>query len=206
MKNTIGLMMVLRNERGRIKRCLNWHVPFVDEVAICDQESDDGTWEILKEYKKSVEKPFYLIRDKKWGFCEPSKQKTADLLKTDWVLYLDADEKFPKKFLKRMHKIVEENDHYGYTFPRNNIFRVKVFSNNVPIVPKWLKVQHPSRDYQLRLTRRDLSCFPPHLHHRVRIKSEKRNIGKMIYAIDHLKTLSEQWEDNQRYRIINKKK
>lgn len=200
-------MMVVRNERKRIKECLDWHLPFVDEVAIIDQMSDDGTWEFLKEYFKDDKYAYVITQDKQWGYCEPSKQKAADLLTTDWILYADADEKFPIEFLKEMHLMTENPDYDGYTCNRNNIFHVKVFGDNVPIEPKWLDVQHPAKDSQLRLTRASCSVFPAFLHNRVRVMNEKgeKRLGKTHFAIDHFKDIQEQWEDESRYKLINKK-
>lgn len=209
MKIKIGLMMVVRNEIKNIRECLEWHLPYVDEVSICDQQSTDGTWGILADFQKKSKIPFHLFIDEVWGYCEPSKQKTADKLNAEWILYVDADEKFSKAFLENMHNIIKDWDKAfdGFRFPRSNIFQVKVFDDNVPIKPKWLTVQHPARDPQLRLTRKSLSRFPVFLHHRVRIfnaKGEKR-MQDLPYPIEHRKTVMEQIEDNERYAIANKR-
>lgn len=207
MKN-IGLMMVVRNEKDKIRQCLDWHLPYIDEVAIVDQQSNDGTWEILQEYQKVSQIPFHVAQDKMHGYCEPSKQMAADLLNSEWLLYLDPDEKFPKNFLERMHELIENDAYDGFTFRRDNIFEVTVFDNNVPIGPKVLSILHPAHDYQFRLTKKKYSYFPPFLHHRVRIKkpkNEPEKIGKTIYHIEHRKTIRDQWDDNKRYNIINKK-
>jgi len=200
MKQTIGLMLVVRNEIKKIKECLDFHVPYVNEIAICDQQSDDGTWEFLKEYFKDKKIKHHLIQDKQWGYCEPSKQKTADLLSTDWLLYLDPDERFPRAFLIAMHGIVENPSYNGYNLPRNNFFDIQVYDDNVPIDPKVLTIQHPKRDPQLRLTRKSVSFFPSYLHHRVRITGKAYDLP---YPIEHRKTIVEQWEDNRRYKKIN---
>lgn len=199
-KQTIGLMMVVRNEEKRINKCLNWHLPYVDEVAICDQSSDDNTYPLLKEIKDSWNIPFTLIQDKNHGYCEPSKQMTADQLTTDWILYVDPDELFDKEFLTSMHKLVETYDYTGYNFFRRNIFRVKVFDENVPIEPKWLEVEHPKKDSQLRLTKKSVSRFPKHLHNRVRITGKAETLP---FKILHIKDISEQWDDNKRYKEVN---
>lgn len=210
MNPTIGLMLVVRNEIKRIKECLDYHMPFVDEVAVCDQQSDDGTWEYLGEMLTKAKVPVQLIQDKKWGFCEPSKQKTAELLHTEWILYVDPDEKFPLVFLEKMHEIVEEYGvlgvYNGFIFPRYNYFDVQVFDDNVPIKPKWLSIQHPAKDPQLRLTRASVSRFPEFLHHRVRVENEKgeKLVYELPYPIEHRKTLTEQWDDQKRYGKVNK--
>lgn len=202
MKQTIGLMMVVRNEAERIRECLEYHLPYVDEVAICDQSSDDGTFAILERLRRSCPIKFSLISDKNWGYCEPSKQTTADLLSTDWILYIDPDEQFPKQFLEVMHEMVKDKDFNGYNFYRRNIFKVQVFDDNVPIEPKWLEVEHPKKDSQLRLTRKSVSLFPTFLHHRVRITGRAYTT---MFPILHRKTVSEQWQDNERYVLINKR-
>lgn len=201
-EQSIGLMMVVRNEKHRIEKCLKYHIPFVDEIAICDQSSDDGTWEILEAYQQVSPVPFRLWRDENRGFCEPSKQKTADLLSTEWILYVDPDEEFSKYFLERMHEMVQDKKYNGYNFPRANIFNVKVYDDNVPIEPKWLQVQHPKKDSQLRLTRKSVSVFPEFLHHRVRITGTAYDTP---FPIKHFKDINEQWEDNRRYATINKR-
>jgi glycosyltransferase involved in cell wall biosynthesis len=205
INQTIGLMMVVRNEIKRIGKCLDWHLPYVDEVSICDQSSTDGTNQLLQEYKDKSKIPFRLWTDNPRGYCEPSKQITADLLKADWILYVDADEKFPIEFLKQMHNIVDIAKVDGFRFPRYNYFEVQVYDDNVPITPKWVTVLHPAKDPQLRLTRRSLSKFPVYLHHRVRIfnaKGEKLMVD-LPYPIEHKKTVKDQLEDNKRYAIAN---
>lgn len=207
MTQTVGLLLVVRNEKSRIEECLKWHIPYVDEVAVCDQQSDDGTYEILEAYKQVSPVPIHLIRDKNYGYCEPSKQKTADLLSTDWILYVDPDEVFPVKFLEIMHQQVEDERWDAYRFPRENVFHVQVFDDNVPIEPKWLEVTHPKKDHQVKLSRRIASTFPIYLHNRVRVdRNGEKLIYDLPYPIRHEKTISEQWEDNKRYAQVNKQK
>lgn len=207
MKQTCGLLMIVRNEEKRLKDCLNWHLPYVDEVAICDQESTDSTLSILEGFKSISQIPFKIYHDKNWGYCEPSKQVTASLLNTDWILYLDPDEKFPRIFLEKIHTVIETEEYDGFLFPRYNFFQVQIFDDNVPINPKWLTIQHPAKDPQLRLTRKSVSVFPEYLHHRVRIinKRGEKRMYQLPYPIEHLKTIKDQWEDQRRYKVINNK-
>ena len=200
-------MMVVRNEIKRIKECLDWHLPYVDEVVIVDQQSDDGTWEFLQDYFLGSKHDYQLLRDKQWGYCEPSKQMAFLALDSDWVFYVDADEKFPEPFLKDMHVLIQTDGCDGFIFPRDNIFNVRVFGENVPINPKILRVQHPSKDFQLRLTRSSCSTFPEHLHNRVRVlnKNGEKRLWKLPYPIEHIKDIEEQWGDEERYKRVNNK-
>lgn len=210
MKQTVGLLMVVRNEIKLIEKCLDYYMPYVQEVAICDQQSDDGTWNFLKKYQHKIISErgniFHIWRDKQWGYCEPSKQATANMLKTDWILYVDPDEVFPKSFLDIMHKQIEDPRWDAYRFPRENVFHVQVFDENVPIEPKWLEVTHPKKDHQVKLSRRSASIFPIYLHHRVQVnRSGQKLICDLPYWIRHEKTVSEQWKDNKRYGEVNHK-
>lgn len=204
---SVGLLVIVRNEIERIRDFLDYHLPFVDEISICDQMSDDGTYEVLQEYEKSSKIPFYLTRDDIGGTPEPSKQKTSEKLNSEWILYVDVDERFPLDFLKKMKKMLKDNDkrYDGYIFKRDNYFLVTIFDENVPIEPKKLWVKHPSEDSQLRLTRRRLSNFPDILHKRVRVdgKTSGDRIKVLKDAIEHRKTLEEQYEANRRYKKIH---
>jgi glycosyltransferase involved in cell wall biosynthesis len=201
-ENSIGLMCVVRNEAERIREFLDHTLPFVDEVAIADQQSDDGTWEILQEYQKDSVVPFKIWQDEKHGISEPSKQPTADMLSTEWVLYLDPDELMDIKALEQLHTFTKRADVDGFLFIRKNIFIVRVLGDNTPLEPKVLEVLHPTLDYQLRLTRRSKSMFPPQLHVRVRVRSEDGNeyLEKTQLTMEHRKTLKEQFDDDSRYK------
>ena len=198
---TIGLMMVVRNESTRIKNFMDYTLNFVDAVCVCDQQSDDGTWEIIQEYQKASKIPFDAWQDEQRGISEPSKQPTADRLKTDWILYLDPDEVVEQKFLEEMHTLIDDPVFDGYWLKRQNVFLVRVFGDNTPIEPKVLNVVHPAPDDQLRLTRKANSLFPNQIHVRVRVKRAdgKEYLKHTDYSIIHQKTLQEQFDDDKRY-------
>lgn len=195
--------MVVRNERHRIEENLKYHMKYFDEVAICDQSSDDGTFEVLEAIKQSSLIPFYLWQDKAHGNCEPSSNKTKDMLTTDWLVWIDADEKFPEDFLNHMHDISDNPNFNAYWLKRQNSFEVKVYDESIPVEPKTAIAVHEKIEYQLRFARRKFVDFPPFLHHRMRVKNEKGEevLGKLpFFTIIHRKTLEEQLLDNSRYK------
>jgi len=202
-QQTIGLLMGIYNEAGRIRACLQYHMPYVDEAVIVIQESDDGTEAIVDAYIK--ENPQYKIEAlhfPKMGCSEATLQYGADCLTTDWVLYVDADEQFPKRFLQDMHQTVSrEKVHNGYRFQRDNYFDIQIYNEAVPIEPKTIQIKHPARDSQVRLTRRSVTVFPPQIHVRARCRDEsgQEQIISLPDSIYHLKTLDEQWIDNKSY-------
>ena len=200
--DTVGFLMGVYNEEKRICECLDYHLPYFDEVVISVQKSEDKTLEICQEYQAKSDKPFYILDKPKVGFSEMFLQEACDKLSTEWVLYCDADEKFPINFLKNMKPMLKYETFYnGYRFPRHNYFDVQVFNDAVPIEPKVMRIRHPARDDQVRLTRRSMTIFPPQIHVRARVRDESgdEKIKTLDYAMYHLKSLDEQWIDNKAY-------
>lgn len=200
--NTVGFLMGVYNEEGRIRECLDYHLPFFDEVVISVQKSEDKTLEICQEYQAKSDKPFYILDKPKVGFSEKFLQEACDKLSTEWVLYCDADEKFDQMFLRKMHGILQKESFYnGFRFPRHNYFDIQVFNEAVPIEPKVIRARHPAHDDQVRLTRRSFTVFPPQIHVRARVRDESgdEKIKTLDFPMFHLKTLDEQWIDNKSY-------
>jgi glycosyltransferase involved in cell wall biosynthesis len=200
---TIGLLMGIYNEAQRIVGCLDYHLPFVDEAMIVIQESDDGTEKIVDEYivKNNLSEKVKVMHFPKMGCSEATLQDGVNEMKSDWVLYVDADEVFPLSHLKEMHELILTDKHDAFRFERDNFFDVPVFAESVPIVPKVLRIQHPSRDPQVRLTRKSLSVFPRQIHVRARVR--RPNGEEFIRTLDnpivHIKSFEEQWIDNSSY-------
>lgn len=196
---TIGLIMVVRNERERIEGCLKHHLQYFDEAVICDQSSDDGTWEALQAIQQASHIPIKIWQDKAHGNCEPSSNPTRDMLTTDWICWIDADEQFPVEFLQNMRKIAEDPRFNGYWLKRQNSFIVKVYDESIPVEPKTAIAVHEKIEYQFRFYKRTAVHFPPFLHHRGRLTEGQE--GKLNnYTIIHRKTLEEQLLDNARYK------
>ena len=218
-KPTVGLLFGIYNEAHRIAACLDYHLPYVDEAVIVIQASDDGTEEAVKNwllnagfieqpqnenlviYQNLFGKRVSVLHFPKMGCSEATLQDGVNILETDWVLYVDADEKFPIEILKDIHKIIATDKYDGFRFNRDNYFRVRCFNEAVPIEPKFIVIKHPSRDQQIRLTRRSVSVFPRQIHVRARVRDKNgiEHIANLQEAIYHLKDIEEQWTDNRQY-------
>lgn len=195
--------MGIYNEAKRIEECLQYHLPYVDEAVIVIQESDDNTEKITEDYMRIHSKiPYKILKFPKMGCSEATLYKGANALNTDWILYVDADEKFPKAFLEKMHEHILTQDHDAFRFERDNYFDVQIFADSVPIEPKVIRVKHPARDQQVRLSRKSISIFPPQIHCRVRVRGKdgQEKIYSSSDSIFHLKSLDEQWIDNKSYK------
>lgn len=204
----VGLMMVVRNEAHRMAECLEHHLQYFDDAVICDQSSDDGTWDLLAncDFKLKNDQEFVLWQDKNHGHCAPSRQKTLDMLRADWVVMVDADEKFSTEFLTNVHNIATKGEHHNidcYTLLRQNSFDVQVYDDTVAAEPKWLHVTHPVIEKQFRFFAKRNAIFDDKLHGRVHFNHGKpENIGHLKYIIDHRKTLGEMQQDLARFKVI----
>jgi glycosyltransferase involved in cell wall biosynthesis len=197
----IGLMMVIRNEINRIKACLDWHVPHFNEVVICDQQSDDGTWEFLLDYFKTKDN-VTLVQDKKWGHCSPSRAYAVEQMMADWVVNVDADEIFDLRFLTAMQDLAV-GKYDGYWLKRENSFDVQVYDDSIAVQPHWLNVKHPVIEKQFRFYKRRLAKFENRLHSRARVEVKGvENISVLDYLIHHRKTLTEMQDDLARFKGI----
>lgn len=205
MKQTVGMIMGIYNEAHRIMDCLEWHAPYMDEIMIVIQQSDDGTEGVVDQYiKEHPQYPISVLHFPKKGFSEATLQDGLEKMDSDWILYVDADEKFPKEFLESMQSVIEPKNVDGYWFERDNYFDVPVFNDAVPIEPKTLRIKHPTRDRQFRLTRRSMTYFPRQVHVRARVRGSKmegteERTAQLSYTMYHLKSLDEQWNDNTAY-------
>src|SRR5678816_677422 len=93
MSRTIGLVCNLYNEANALPGWLELHTPFFDHVAVMHSgpqgaKSTDGTIEILEKWKIPVT---YGSIDAGYGVV---RNATFRLSPCDWVMLLDADERF----------------------------------------------------------------------------------------------------------------
>lgn len=86
MTPTICLAMIVKNEEKNLERCLESVRDAVDEIVIVDTGSSDRTVEIAGKFTGSI---FHY----RWnGDFSAARNYSLDQVKSQWVLYLDADE------------------------------------------------------------------------------------------------------------------
>jgi len=113
MVQVAGIVLTL-NEEPRIEECLKHLKPHVDYLLVLDGGSTDKTIEIAQQYADKVEaKPFS-------GSFADERNYAVSLVPfwCDYVLFCDADERFPEEFLKNMKEIIERKNADSYRFPR----------------------------------------------------------------------------------------
>lgn len=117
MKKNIELVciMCIHNESLNLEECINHLDKYVDKFVVFDDESTDNSVEILKKFPKVAE----IITENQSGEHkwrerhnrETVLRRTKELSNADetWVLCIDPDERFEKRFLRRMRRIIKSN-------------------------------------------------------------------------------------------------
>jgi len=113
MNKKITALVSTYNESERIAQCLE-SLKWADEIVVVDTESIDGTPEIAKKYTRNV----YSVR--RTGYA--CREEAMKYVSNDWLLIIDADELVPVKLMKRLRKIVEEDEADMFYIPRRNYF------------------------------------------------------------------------------------
>lgn len=107
--NGISLVMIVKNEVDKIKKCLEEIAPVIDEYIIVDTGSTDNTKEEVLEFAKYASVPVKLI-DFKWCNNFSLARNFAKSFATQrWILHLDADESFRPRDLQVIFRMSEED-------------------------------------------------------------------------------------------------
>jgi len=111
--NKLSVVVLTKNEEGRLRECLE-SVKWADQIIIVDDQSQDRTLEIAREFtdKVFVRKMEIEGRHRNWAYAQAQNS---------WVLSLDADERvtpeLQKEIKDKLGSIPAEN---GFTIPRRN--------------------------------------------------------------------------------------
>lgn len=135
------------NEGDHIRDCIE-SVRFADAIIVYDSISTDATVEIAKSCDVQV------IQRK---FDHYAGQRNAALEavagKTDWVLFVDADERVTLELANEVREKIELDSYAGWRIPRHN-YLFGVLTKGAGWYP----------DYQTRLLRVGKSHFDPDVH------------------------------------------
>lgn len=104
---------MIYNEEAQIKECLDTII-WVDEIIICDSFSTDRTVEICRAYTDRIYQRKFddFGHQKHWLLDKPSYE---------WVLFVEADERFPKELAWEIRQRLAQNEGYdGYWIPYKN--------------------------------------------------------------------------------------
>jgi len=95
----IGLGMLVKNEAANIVACLEPILDIFTQVAIMDTGSSDGTCELLRE-RFGIEPLHGMINPRECHALAPHRNRVFSMLRTPWILTLDADERIDRASLQ----------------------------------------------------------------------------------------------------------
>lgn len=117
----LSVAIATYNEESNIGDCLKSVQGIADEIVIVDGTSQDKTVEIAKQFGAHI-----TVTENHANF-HINKQKSFDLSKGEWVLYLDADERVSKELAKEIMKIITMTDTeietYQQSLKNKNLFK-----------------------------------------------------------------------------------
>ena len=110
---TISVAMIVKNEAADLAQCLDTVKDWVDEIIIVDSGSTDNTQEIAEQYGAK----FYSHPD--WPGFGKQRQRAQQYVTSDYVLWLDADERVTPKLRESIQQAVQQDaPNTVYDIPR----------------------------------------------------------------------------------------
>ncbi len=103
---TITVIIPTYNEENYIQDCLR-SVSFADQIIIIDSFSSDKTLEFTKEFECE-------IIQRKFDNFSNQKNEAIKLAKSDWILFIDADERVTEKLKYEIKETLENPKHQAY--------------------------------------------------------------------------------------------
>lgn len=148
------------NEAEHIKDCLNT-LKFCDEQVVFDSYSTDDTVTIATHAGARI------IQHE---FEDFAGQRNAALdavySTTDWVLFVDADERVSPELAEEVRKSIMQRGCVGYQIPRHNY-----------IFGKLTKAAGWYPDYQTRLLKVGFACYKNPVHEVVELDGEQGTLA-----------------------------
>jgi len=163
----ISVSIIVHNEAEHLEECLK-SVSWADEIIMVDCESSDNTVGMARKYTNKIFSRPNLLNlnvNKSFGINQAS---------TDWILYLDPDERVSEELAAKIKQILKtENDQFqGFFIPRKNHY-----------FGRWLRWGGQYPDWQLRLFQKGKGKFPcKHVHERLEVYGK---IGRLSAHLEH---------------------
>jgi glycosyltransferase involved in cell wall biosynthesis len=115
---TITAIILTKNEEDTIIDCIE-ALTFCDEVILIDDFSTDNTVSLARSYKNI---PVTVIQRKLNENFSDQRNFGLAQAKSEWVLFVDADEIVSKKLSQEIEKSLSEDTKInGYNIPRKDI-------------------------------------------------------------------------------------
>lgn len=163
---TLSVIVLAKNVEKEIIPALK-SAHFANEIILVDTGSTDKTVEIAKPFVTKIIKTSSVQNFARW------RNQGAESSNGDWLLYLDSDERIPKKLSQEILATVNEPLHNAYTIARYEVFLGK-------------HLNHWPDSRVLRLIKKDsLVRWQGKLHEQPQIKGTIGNLRNQMIHLSH---------------------
>lgn len=155
--STITAIVLTKNEENYIEDCLK-SLSWTDEILVIDDCSTNRVAEIAKKYTDRV-----IVRDSQYKIKGVTEQRNFSIREasSDWVLFIDADERSTPEFAREVRKAIENSKFNGYYLPRKNY-----------VFGKWMEHSDWYPDHQLHLFRKGKGEFTRVVHEQFKLEGK----------------------------------
>ncbi len=112
MTPTLSAVVIAKNEEAMIANCLDT-LRWCDEILVINNDSTDATVEIARQGGARVITAV--------GTFAELRTEALKHAKTDWLLYIDADERVTPTLAQEIKIVLETADHAAYAINRTNV-------------------------------------------------------------------------------------
>ena len=135
----LTVVILTKNEEENIQQVINNVQKCADYILVVDSGSTDKTVELAKAAGAQV---LYRAWDNDFS---AQRNFALDKVETEWVLYLDADERLTESLIAEIKKVINENKKALYKFERRTSAFGKDFKYGV-LSPDYVKRMFPVKD------------------------------------------------------------
>jgi (heptosyl)LPS beta-1,4-glucosyltransferase len=148
-------------------------LPWVDEIIIIDDDSNDRSSEIAYAAGPKIR---FIVAPRKQGegFCD-QRNKGITAARSDWLLHMDIDERVPPALAEEVLHAIRDNSREAYRYRRLNFFLHRPIRSG-----GWQNWN------QVHLARREGSRFVGKVHETFVLASGVERIGQLRSYMWHL--------------------
>lgn len=134
-KLPISAIVLTSNEEKNLKECLRSISEHVNEIIIVDSFSTDKTLEIARSFTDKIYQNKFINQAKQFIWAIENAE-----IKNEWILRIDADERWTTEGFRELKQLIEKNDTDGV------YVKMKIF-----FMGRWIKHGSFYPNYFLRV-------------------------------------------------------